>query len=485
MRESNRESRILQNMKDTAPLWIACLAANALSSLYSFVLNAQVIAVLSVSAPVARDALYAGCRTLPFLIIAFVIPLILSPKLARGLSAASGTLAIAGCVLMLASHAVPAYATVLVIIAFALLCLGGTWFNTMPILMFCRLENFGSIALCACVAYALSGLGSSVVGMLGIDAQIALLGIIPVALLALGWRTMDDYAKTCALSERIHELELRNMRSFVLASNPAFVCIFVFHCVSGFALALNCVSGVPVHSILPSVLVVALVGLAFLRTREYSSVDAIAGMAAFCVIGGFLTAIALITQAPVLVSNIALTTGSGLLSILETLIMVSMGRRSPLGALRVIALGKAFSTAGTLVGSMSGHFVNSATIANQLVATSSLAFILFTFLILSYFWLRNHSFEKLIFSVEPIRAVEPLPTPPDVLQEKCETAAERYGLTKREAEICQMLAAGMSGKDIEQTCVISYNTVKTHVKHIYTKLDIHSQQELIELIDKL
>ena len=107
------------------------------------------------------------------------------------------------------------------------------------------------------------------------------------------------------------------------------------------------------------------------------------------------------------------------------------------------------------------------------------------FLILSYVWLRRFTFEKLIFEVEPVRAVEPLPAPPDELQSKCAVAAEKYGLTKREVEICQMLASGMTGKDIEQTCVISYNTVKTHVKHIYTKLDIHSQQELIELIDKL
>lgn len=250
-------------------------------------------------------------------------------------------------------------------------------------------------------------------------------------------------------------------------------------------MALNCVSGVPVHSILPSILVVAFVGAAFLWSREHAAVDSIAGIAAFCVICGFLTAIVFINQAPVLASNIALTTGSGLLSILETLIMVSMGKRNPIGALRVIALGKTFTTAGTLVGSASGHFINAATVSNQLVATSSIAVILLMFLMLSYVWLRRFTFEKLIFEVEPVRAVEPLPTPPDELQSKCDIAAEKYGLTKREVEICHMLASGMSGKDIEQTCVISYNTVKTHVKHIYTKLDIHSQQELIELIDRL
>ncbi|RNL40466.1 hypothetical protein DMP06_04860 [Slackia equolifaciens] len=464
---------------------MTCLAACTLSDIYGHVLNAQVISALSVSAPIARDVIYLASRAIPLLAIAFIVPLILSPKTAKRLSAASGVLAVAGCALMFTSLAMPQGATTLITFAFALLCIGGTWYNTLPILMLCRLTSFGNVALCACVAYAVSGIVSSAVDTFGLDIQYALLGLLPLAQLALANSSLHDYADLNARSTHIRELELQNAHSFVSVTNPAFICVFIFHCVSGFALALNCVSGVPVHSILPSVLVVAFVGAAFLWSREHAAVDSIAGIAAFCVICGFLTAIVFINQAPVLASNIALTTGSGLLSILETLIMVSMGKRNPIGALRVIALGKTFTTAGALVGSASGHFINAATVSNQLVATSSIAVILLMFLILSYVWLRRFTFEKLIFEVEPVRAVEPLPTPPDELQSKCAVAAEKYGLTKREVEICQMLASGMTGKDIEQTCVISYNTVKTHVKHIYTKLDIHSQQELIELIDKL
>lgn len=31
--------------------------------------------------------------------------------------------------------------------------------------------------------------------------------------------------------------------------------------------------------------------------------------------------------------------------------------------------------------------------------------------------------------------------------------------------------------------VISRNTVKSHIKHIYSKLDVHWQQELIDMVE--
>ncbi|WP_270296185.1 LuxR C-terminal-related transcriptional regulator [Eggerthella sinensis] len=35
---------------------------------------------------------------------------------------------------------------------------------------------------------------------------------------------------------------------------------------------------------------------------------------------------------------------------------------------------------------------------------------------------------------------------------------------------------------MRDTLVLSKNTVATHVKHIYQKLDVHSQQELLDLV---
>ncbi|MFR6289806.1 helix-turn-helix transcriptional regulator [uncultured Adlercreutzia sp.] len=46
-----------------------------------------------------------------------------------------------------------------------------------------------------------------------------------------------------------------------------------------------------------------------------------------------------------------------------------------------------------------------------------------------------------------------------------------------------MLARGRDRAYIEEALVVSRNTVKAHVKHVYAKLGIHSHQELLDLVE--
>jgi DNA-binding CsgD family transcriptional regulator len=62
--------------------------------------------------------------------------------------------------------------------------------------------------------------------------------------------------------------------------------------------------------------------------------------------------------------------------------------------------------------------------------------------------------------------------------------AERYGLTQREREILTFLAQGRNRPYIQQKLHLADGTVKTHTSHIYAKLDIHTKQELIDLIER-
>lgn len=61
---------------------------------------------------------------------------------------------------------------------------------------------------------------------------------------------------------------------------------------------------------------------------------------------------------------------------------------------------------------------------------------------------------------------------------------ERAGLTKREREILTYWGRGHSVIYIADKLFISESTVRAHVKHIYAKLDIHSREELFELLDR-
>lgn len=71
----------------------------------------------------------------------------------------------------------------------------------------------------------------------------------------------------------------------------------------------------------------------------------------------------------------------------------------------------------------------------------------------------------------------------DTWEDGCREIASAYGLTGQETNIFIMLARGRNLKYVADALCISGHTVKTHIYHIYRKLDIHSQQELINLVE--
>lgn len=53
-------------------------------------------------------------------------------------------------------------------------------------------------------------------------------------------------------------------------------------------------------------------------------------------------------------------------------------------------------------------------------------------------------------------------------------------LSKKELEILRLMARGRSPHEIAQDLVVSIFTIKTHIKHIYRKLDVHNREEAIQ-----
>ncbi|MBV7340129.1 LuxR C-terminal-related transcriptional regulator [Chloroflexi bacterium TSY] len=52
-------------------------------------------------------------------------------------------------------------------------------------------------------------------------------------------------------------------------------------------------------------------------------------------------------------------------------------------------------------------------------------------------------------------------------------------LTPREYEILQEIISGLSNKEIEEKLFISHNTVRTHIKNLYSKLEVTSRTQAI------
>ncbi len=59
-----------------------------------------------------------------------------------------------------------------------------------------------------------------------------------------------------------------------------------------------------------------------------------------------------------------------------------------------------------------------------------------------------------------------------------------YELTNREFEVIEEFAAGRSARAIAERFTLSEHTVKTHLRHAYAKMDVHSRQELLDLIEE-
>ncbi len=67
---------------------------------------------------------------------------------------------------------------------------------------------------------------------------------------------------------------------------------------------------------------------------------------------------------------------------------------------------------------------------------------------------------------------------------KIKLIAQTYLLTERETDILFELAKGNSAASIQEKFFISAGTVKTHIRNIYRKLDVHKRQDLLRLIEE-
>lgn len=76
---------------------------------------------------------------------------------------------------------------------------------------------------------------------------------------------------------------------------------------------------------------------------------------------------------------------------------------------------------------------------------------------------------------------EPDPNP---AERACRELARAHGLSLRERDVLYLMATGITGKEIADRLTLSYNTVKSHIRHIYDKLDVHRKQDLVDLIEQ-
>ena len=66
-----------------------------------------------------------------------------------------------------------------------------------------------------------------------------------------------------------------------------------------------------------------------------------------------------------------------------------------------------------------------------------------------------------------------------------ESALERLGISKRELEVLELIAKGMSNQEIADKLFVSLNTVKTHSSNLFQKLEVSRRTQAINRAKEL
>ena len=283
-------------------------------------------------------------------------------------------------------------------------------------------------------------------------------------------------------SEAPADAVITRPKSFLPLASQFFVCLFMFRVAFGISLRFGGSASVPVE-VFVGILPIAAVAL-MLMFWNWFDVDRLTQFSVLFVAAGLLY---LNSSDGMLqnVSNLLLWSGNSLFNMVMWIVVASVAGRNLAGALAVGGWGNGVGALGTIVGAAIGvgsnHLVDQS--SEALMALSGVLLVLFVGYALV--GLKDFSFRAVAEGVVPVE--EPTvvaESPEDLFQARCERIAEEYRLTPREIEVFAMLARGRNREYIQEKLVVSRNTVKAHVRHVYEKLGIHSHQELIDLVEE-
>jgi two-component system, NarL family, response regulator LiaR len=66
-----------------------------------------------------------------------------------------------------------------------------------------------------------------------------------------------------------------------------------------------------------------------------------------------------------------------------------------------------------------------------------------------------------------------------------ESALQRTGISKREREVLELMAQGLSNQEIADKLFVSLNTIKTHSSNLFLKLEVSRRTQAIQKAKEL
>lgn len=470
---------------------VLCIVAFVLTSCTGWILNSSIYAHVATYYGIARE--FSTLGTAVFFLVLFVVAT-RKPSL---LDRRTVTIIALGCLitgLLVLQFALKLHDGLATVAGFLFLNFGSAWAATMLALSLCSLRSSTSVLLAVVVGSVAGEVLRVFLPLPSFEWGLSIVMACHVVSIAVLYRPAGTNLASIAQGASPMNLELANPESFLQPAHALFLCVFLFNVATGYGLTLNEVEHAPV-SVDASALVLVGVALWMLLSRSRDKEDQLFSFSVLLVVAGFIIApFTFVSGMPS--TNALLRIGVRCFDILIWLVVVAVGRRNILALLPTFALVRSMGALGTDAGAIAGHTSNDLVGSNGDMAMLIAEVALFAFVAFLWVGFRKFSFADTIRGVagmEPPRAVEaaadaPEEAPASVqaetsIEDRCSELGPSFGLTDRETEIFAMLARGRNGQYVMDHYVISRNTVKSHVKHIYAKLDVHSQQELIDLVE--
>ena len=393
-------------------------------------------------------------------------------------TAACASLFVAGSTLWLAGMARGSAAMACVDVCVAhLVC---SWAVVLTGVALCALGNRRDLVVSVVLGEGMGVLLRCVLPHPAFGVAVPLAGLPALVMLAASYPLAAPYLRRVFRGGSMAALSTTNPESFLSPTHRVFVLVAFFEFIHGIALAEKSADLSLAMNVGASVVVA--IGAAFLLwRRDASHEDALLNAAALLMLAGFM--LRPLSGVEGVVSGAFSFAGASFSWMLLWMALASIGMSNPLGSVWTLAVGYVMQALSLAAGAELGQLaIGADTVAEHLVNVVN-ALVMVGFVGYLLVGLRGFSFSRTFAEIVPIAALEvPKQQRDEELGLRCAEAARRFGLTERELDVINLMARGKTGPEIQDALSISRNTAKSHVRHIYRKVGVHSQQELIDLV---
>lgn len=357
----------------------------------------------------------------------------------------------------------------------------GVWSVLLTGLTMCALGGRRDLVVAAVLGEVLGAALRIVVPSLSLPVAVLTISALTLALVGVSAIFGVPFLMDALSRRSIASLATTNPESFLTPRHRLVVLVAFFEFMHGVVLA----EGTTIFTLATrtsSWLLILVGGAWVLARRRQGTEDALLNMAAILMVLGF--AIRPLSPGEAIASEAIAIAGASFSWMLLWSSMAAVGMGYPAAALWTFGLCYTMEALAMGGGSLAVEVAGALPLASDHVFNVMNALVIAAFLAYLLTGMRGFSFSEVFRCVRPVVELETMTERRGAtIARNCPLVAARCGLTEREAEVLALLARGCSGPEIQERLVISQNTAKTHVRHIYRKLGVHSQRELIALVE--